>query len=82
MYSHVYATDGSDLELASGPHWRLKPGKFGQDLPALEIPISECSQPPFKSDNIKYSVGEPPTTKINLLDWDEESEGHLTVGYR
>ena len=55
----VYATDGSDLELASGPRWRLKPGKFGQDLPALEIPIIECSKPPFKSDNIKYSVGEP-----------------------
>jgi hypothetical protein len=63
-----------DLELVSGPRWRLKPNKFGQDLPGLEIPLIECSQPPFKSDNIKYIVGTPVTTVINLLDWDE-SEG-------
>jgi len=61
-------------ELVSGPRWRLKPNKFGQDLPGLEIPLIECSQPPFKSDNIKYVVGTPVTTVINLLDWDE-SEG-------
>ena len=61
-------------ELVSGPRWRLKPNKFGQDLPGLEIPLIECSQPPFKSDNIKYIVGTPVTTVINLLDWDE-SEG-------
>ena len=70
----VYETDGSDLELVSGPRWRLKPGKFGQDLPALEIPLRECSQPPFKSDNIKYECGRLHNYKINLLDWDE-SEG-------
>ena len=34
----------------------------------------ECSPPPFQSDNIKYVVGTPVTTVINLLDWDE-SEG-------
>jgi hypothetical protein len=61
-------------ELVSGPRWRLKPNKFGQDLPGLEIPLIECSKPPFKSDNIKYVVGTPVTTVINLLDWDE-SEG-------
>jgi hypothetical protein len=60
--------------LVSGPRWRLKPNKFGQDLPGLEIPLIECSQPPFKSDNIKYVVGTPVTTVINLLDWDD-SEG-------
>jgi len=60
--------------LVSGPRWRLKPNKFGQDLPGLEIPLIECSPPPFKSDNIKYVVGTPVTTIINLLDWDE-SEG-------
>ncbi len=60
--------------LVSGPRWRLKPNKFGQDLPGLEIPLIECSKPPFKSDNIKYAVGTPVTTVINLLDWDE-SEG-------
>ena len=61
-------------ELVSGPRWRLKPNKFGQDLPGLEIPLEECSPPPFQSDNIKYVVGTPVTTVINLLDWDE-SEG-------
>lgn len=59
-------------ELVSGPRWRLKPNKFGQDLPGLEIPLIECSAPPFKSDNIKYEVGTPTTTIINLLDWNEE----------
>jgi len=63
-----------DLELVSGPRWRLKPNKFGQDLPGLEIPLIECSPPPFQSDNIKYVVGTPVTTVINLLDWDD-SEG-------
>jgi len=58
-------------EFISGPRWRLKANKFGQDLPGLEIPLVECSQPPFLSDNIKYSVGVPTTTVINLLDWDE-----------
>lgn len=62
------------LELVSGPRWRLKPNKFGQDLPGLEIPKIECSAPPFKSDNKKYETGERVTTIINLLDWDE-SEG-------
>jgi len=66
--------DDSLGELVSGPRWRLKPNKFGQDLPGLEIPLEECSPPPFQSDNIKYVVGTPVTTVINLLDWDE-SEG-------
>ena len=61
-------------ELVSGPRWRLKPNKFGQDLPGLEIPLVECSPPPFERDNIKYEVGVETTTVINLLDWDE-SEG-------
>ncbi|MCP3870779.1 MAG: hypothetical protein GY703_22335, partial [Gammaproteobacteria bacterium] len=59
-------------QLVSGPRWRLKPNKFGQDLPGLEIPLIECSKPPFKSDNIKYKVGTPVTTVINLLDWDDD----------
>ncbi len=59
--------------LVSGPRWRLKPNKFGQDLPGLEIPLVECSPPPFQSDNIKYEVGTPVTTVINLLDWADEN---------
>mgnify|MGYP001828875964 FL=1 len=62
-------------ELVSGPRWRLKPSKFGQDLPGLDIPLIECSAPPFQSDNIKYPVGTPVTTIINLLDWDEAKNG-------
>ncbi|MEN8763507.1 MAG: thrombospondin type 3 repeat-containing protein, partial [Thiogranum sp.] len=59
--------------LVSGPRWRLKPNKFGQDLPGLEIPLIECSPPPFERDNIKYQVGVPTTTIINLLDWEDEN---------
>ena len=62
-----------NLTLVSGPRWRLKPNKFGQDLPGLEVPLIECSPPPFKSDNIKYEVGEPTTTVINLLDWKDDN---------
>lgn len=52
-----------------GPRWRLKANKFGQDIPGLEIPLVECSPVPFTSENIKYKVGEPTVTTINLLDW-------------
>ncbi|PLW82509.1 hypothetical protein CWI75_12220 [Kineobactrum sediminis] len=62
------------LELVSGPRWRLKANKFGQDIPGLEIPLIECSAPPFARENVRYEVGETVTTVINLLDWDE-SEG-------
>ena len=65
--------DVTNLVLVSGPRWRLKANKFGQDLPGLEIPLVECSPPPFERDNIKYEVGEPTTTVINLLDWADEN---------
>jgi hypothetical protein len=67
--------DLGDLVPISGPRWRLKANKFGQDLPGLEIPLIECSPPPFQSNNIKYVVGTPVTTVINLLDWNEEENG-------
>ena len=66
-------------ELVSGPRWRLKPNKFGQDLPGLEIPLIECSPPPFLRDNIKYEVGVPTTTVINLLDWEDETTSPLAT---
>ncbi len=65
----------SGVELVSGPRWRLKANKFGQDIPGLEIPLEECSEPPFTKENIKYEVGELVTTVINLLDWNEEAQG-------
>ncbi len=55
------------VDLVSGPRWRLKANKFGQDIPGLEIPFEECSEPPFANSNIKYEVGELVTTVINLL---------------
>lgn len=61
----------ANLELVSGPRWRLKANKFGQDIPGLEIPMIECSKPPFTNENIRYEVGAPVTTVINLLDWNE-----------
>ena len=68
--------DDPSLALVSGPRWRLKANKFGQDLPGLEIPLVECSPPPFERDNIKYNVGDDTTTVINLLDWaDTNSNG-------
>ena len=65
-------TDVDNLVLESGPRWRLKPNKFGQDLPGLEIPQIECSPPPFERSNIKYVTGTPTTTVINLLDWNDD----------
>jgi hypothetical protein len=56
----------------SGPRWRLTPNKFGQDLPGLEVPVEPNSQPPYQRDNIKYETGELTTTRLNLLDWEEE----------
>jgi hypothetical protein len=63
----------------SGPRWRLKANKFGQDIPGLEIPKIECSPPPFSRDNIKYTVGEPVKTVINLLDWEAGEIGPLAT---
>ncbi|MCW8844278.1 MAG: DUF11 domain-containing protein [Gammaproteobacteria bacterium] len=55
---------------ATGPRWRLKANKFGQDIPGLEIPTIECSPVPFTHDALKYPVGEFTEVVINLLDWD------------
>jgi len=63
----------ASFELVSGPRWRLRANKFGQNIPGLEIPLGECSPPPFTKENIKYEVGEMVTTVINLLDWADEN---------
>ncbi|MFH1215134.1 MAG: hypothetical protein V1706_01390, partial [Pseudomonadota bacterium] len=52
-----------------GARYRLKGPKFGQNLPALEIPIEDCTAPPLEKEDIKYVVGTDDTTVINLLDW-------------
>jgi hypothetical protein len=61
----------NNLVLKSGPRWRLKPPKFGQDIPGLEIPTSLCEKsPPFASGDIKYATGVETVTVLNLLDWE------------
>jgi hypothetical protein len=61
-------------QLLSGPRWRLKPPKFGQDIPGLEIPVENCAPPPYQKAMIKYDVGERVTTVLDLLDWSAEDE--------
>lgn len=67
----------ADPVSGSGPRWRLKANKFGQDIPGLEIPALICSPPPFAHGNIKYEVGEFTTTVIDLLDWAPDGESPL-----
>jgi hypothetical protein len=68
----------STYTLLSGPRWRLTPGKFGQDLPALDIPNVNCAPPPYVKSLIKYDVGAPTQTVINLLDWVATDERSVT----
>ena len=65
-------TDGNVLN--GGPRWRLKPNKFGQDIPGLEIPSIACLPVPYSSSNIRYPVGDDTTTVINLLDWEDTND--------
>ncbi len=60
--------------LLSGPRWRLTPPKFGQDIPGLEIPVDNCAPPPYQKAMIKYEVGLPVTTVIDMLDWNPDDE--------
>lgn len=74
----------ADPVTGSGPRWRLKANKFGQDIPGLEIPLVACSPPPFARENIKYPVGELTVTTIDLLDWAEGETSPLasSLGWR
>jgi hypothetical protein len=79
--------DDLQLQLVSGPRWRLKAPKYGQDLPGVEMGVDEedyatnpgarpgCQAPPIKSEDIKYQRGMFTTTVINLLDWNTEEDG-------
>ncbi|PUB18999.1 calcium-binding protein [Yoonia sediminilitoris] len=53
----------------TGPRWRLKPDKYGQDLPGVVIPIDPSDPLPITSAEVKYEVGAETQTVINLLDW-------------
>jgi hypothetical protein len=65
-------------DLLSGPRWRLTPGKYGQDLPGLDVANVYCEPPPYQKAQIKYPVGEPTQTVINLLDWEGVDERSVT----
>lgn len=67
-----------------GPRWRLQAGKFGQDLPSVDIPIVNCQEPPLQKGEAKYETGELTTTFINLLDWavPEESPFLSSKGFQ
>ncbi|SHI06713.1 hypothetical protein SAMN05443551_0061 [Marivita hallyeonensis] len=60
-------TPGGDYE--TGPRWRLKPDKYGQDLPSVVIPEDPSDPLPIQNGEEKYEVGAETQTVINLLDW-------------
>ncbi|PVZ71729.1 hypothetical protein [Pelagibaculum spongiae] len=79
----------------SATRWRLRPNKYGQDIPGLEIANAEaeCVQaPPFSKHTQKYTVGDIVTTTINLLDsedisplltssgWIDASQNNVNIG--
>jgi hypothetical protein len=69
---------GPGDELLSGPRWRLTPGKFGQDLPALDVPNVNCAPPPYAKALIKYDVGAPAVTQLDMLDFSDSDERFVT----
>ena len=73
-YTTIHRDPFEGVAGGSGPRWRLKANKFGQDLPSLEIPVAEkeCTPPPYKKGGKKYEVGEFTTTVINLLDFEDD----------
>lgn len=67
----------TDPATGSGPRWRLKAPKFGQDIPGVEISTVNCAEPPVQKDFIKYDRGELTATIIDLLDWDDSEDSPL-----
>jgi len=80
LSSEQAEASGENLTLQSGPRWRLKAPKFGQDNPGVEIGVDNtdvvpsgvpgCQEQPLQSKDKKYSRGDLTTTVLNLLDWD------------
>ena len=73
----------ADPVTGSGPRWRLRSAKFGQDLPGVEIPLENCAAQPLRKGEAKYETGEAIATIVNLLDWvdGEESPLALSAGW-
>ncbi len=60
----------TETDYDTGPRWRLKPNKYGQDLPGVEVTTDPSSPPPPRQDEIKYETGAETQTVLNLLDWE------------
>ncbi|MBN2873120.1 MAG: calcium-binding protein, partial [Halothiobacillaceae bacterium] len=67
-FEPVLNEDGTEYA-DSGPRWRLKTDKYGQDLPSVVIPTDPSDEPPPTNDEVKYEVGAETQTVINLLAW-------------
>lgn len=72
----------TDGEYDVGPRWRLKPNKYGQDLPSVEIPLDPSLEPPATQSQIKYEVGLDTQTVLNLLDWEGASPLAISAGWQ
>ena len=69
-----------DGEYESGPRWRVKPEKFGQDLPGVIVPVD-----PTVPTNVweeKYPVGAETQTVLNLLDGDGLTPLSVSAGWQ
>ncbi|MDR9394557.1 MAG: calcium-binding protein [Roseovarius sp.] len=82
-FEPVLTPDGTDYDDAgSGPRWRLKGPKYGQDLPGVEIPVDPTIEPPATRDEVKYERGAETQTVLNLLDWEGFSPLSLSAGWQ
>ncbi|MEL6619961.1 MAG: calcium-binding protein [Pseudomonadota bacterium] len=69
-------------EYIIGPRWRLKPDKYGQDLPGVVIPADPADVPPVQNGEEKYVVGADTQTVLNLLDWNGVSPLSTSIGFQ
>ena len=69
-----------DGEYESGPRWRVKPEKFGQDLPGVIVP--EDATVPTADWVEKYTVGAETQTVLNLLDGDGITPLAVSAGWQ
>jgi Ca2+-binding RTX toxin-like protein len=72
--------NGDEYEV--GPRWRLQADKYGQDLPGVVIPQDPSLPLPTTQDMVKYNVGDPTQTVINLLDWEGISPLSISAGWQ
>ena len=69
-----------DGEYETGPRWRMKPEKFGQDLPGVIVPTDPTA--PTNEWEEKYTVGAETQTVLNLLDGDGITSLAISAGWQ